>query len=213
MRTFRRIGIGLAAAIGFAVLLHPTAAARVMQTINCEGSFTPSFNCLIKGTWNFAPTNTTAAYDIPFQANGVDATGVVSKVVDLTNAQVLALNTTAVTVIAAPGVGKSIDVVAVQLIFNRTGGYTSPQNVRLFYGSRSSGNAASPVITGSGFFDASASIAIRVAGVPDNTNPSVSNQAVVIQQATTAAAMGGGNASNSVRVVVHYRIVSTGLST
>ena len=206
----KKLALGLMVAVGLSVLLFPSAVA---QSINCSGSFTPNFNCLITGTWNFAPTNNRQAYDIPFQANGSDATGVVSKVVDLTNAQVLALNTTGVSIIAAPGIGKSIDVINVTLIFKRTGGYTSPQNVRLFYGSRSSGNAASAVITGSGFFDASASLAIRVTGTPDNTNPSVSNQAVVIQQATTAAAMAGGNAANSVRVVVNYRIVYTNLST
>jgi len=210
MASLKRLFLGLTTALALVVLLHP---AVFTQTVNCAGSFTPSFNCLVTGIWNFQPSAPTTTYDVPFKANGTEATGVVSKVLDLTNAQVLALNQTAVTVIAAPGVGKSIDVVNVTLIFKRTGGYTSPQNVRLFYGSRSAGNAASAVITGSGFFDASASIAIRVAGTPDNTNPSITNQAVVIQQATTAAAMAGGDAANSVRVVVNYRIVATNLST
>jgi hypothetical protein len=206
----KKLLYGLLAAVGLAFLLHPAGLA---QTVNCSGSFTPNFNCLIPGTWNFAPTNNRQTYDIPFQANGSDATGVVSKVVDLTNAQVLLLGTTPVTLIAAPGIGKSIDVVSVTLIFNRTGGYTNPQNVRLFYGSRSAGGPASASFTGSGFFDASASIARHVAGTPDNTDVSITNQALVIQTATTAAQMTGGNAANSVRVVVNYRIVYTNLST
>jgi len=210
MRTLKRLALGLLAAVGLGLVLHPAAVA---QTVGCGGAFVPTFNCLIQGLWDFTPQNSTTAYDVPFKANGSEATGVVSKVVDLTNAQVLALNKTGVSVIAAPGIGKSIDVIGVTLIFNRTGAYTSAQNVRLFYGSRTSGNAASAVITGVAFFDAGASISIRVAGTPDNTNPSVSNQAVVIVQATTAAAMGGGNAANTVRVVVHYRIIATSLTT
>ncbi len=210
MRTLKRLALGLVTAIGLGLLLHPAAFA---QTVGCGGSFTPAFNCLINGLWDFTPASPLTAYDVPFKANGSEATGVVSKVVDLTNAQVLALGQTAVTIIPAPGVGKSIDVVGVTLVFKWTAAYTSPQNVRLFYGSRQSGNSASALITGSGFFDASANIAIRVAGTPDNTNPSVTNQAVVISQFSTAAAMGGGNAANSIRVVVNYRIVATNLST
>lgn len=208
MRTLKRLGLGLIAAIGVMVMLDPTVFT---QDVNCGGSFTPSFNCIITGIFDFKPA-VSQVYEVPFKVNTVEATGVVSKVVDLTNAQVLALNTTGVTIIAAPGIGKSIDVVGVTLIFKYTGAYTSPQNVRLYYGSRGSGNAASATITGSGFFDATANIAIRVAGTPDNTNPSVTNQAVVIQQ-TSPSAMGGGNASNLVRVVVNYRIVATNLST
>ena len=67
-------------------------------------------------------------------------------------------------------------------------------------------------MTGSGFFDASADIAKRVLGVPDNTNPPVTNLPVVISQPNISA-MGGGNAANTVRVVIHYRIVATGLPT
>lgn len=209
MATLKKLVGALSAALVVSLLLFPRAYA---QDVNCAGSFTPSFNCVVTGVWNWRP-QVTQAYEVPFKVNSVEATGVVSKVVTLTNTQVLALNITPVTIIPAPGVGKAIDVVSVMLVFNRTGGYTSPQNVKLFYGSRSAGNSASASITGSGFFDASASIAIRVAGTPDNTNPSVSNQAVVIQQATTAAAMASGNAANTVLVIVHYRVYSTGLST
>ncbi len=144
--------------------------------------------------------------------NGSEVTGIVSKVVDLTNAQVLALGTTPVTLVAAPGVGKSIDVVSVTLVFKYTGAYTNPLNVRCYWGSRTAGNACSAIVTGSGFFDASASISIRVSGVPDNTNPPVTNLAVVLST-MTAGNMTGGNASNTVRVVVHYRIVATNLAT
>lgn len=209
MRNLKRLALGLVAAVGVALVLHPAAIA---QQINCAGSFTPNFNCLITGTWNFAPTNGTTAYDVPFKANGSEATGVVSKVVDLTNAQVLALNLTPITLVAAPGIGKYVDVISINLVFSYTGAYTSPKDVRCYWGSRTAGNACSATITGSGFFDASANKAIRVSGVPDNTNPPVTNLAVVIQQPALPA-MGGGNAANVVRVVIHYRIVATNLST
>lgn len=200
---------GALVAMAAALLLHPAVGA---QTVGCGGSFTPAFNCLINGLWNFKPANPTTAYDVPFLANDSEVTGVVSKMVDLTNAQVLALGTTPVTLVAAPGVGHYVDVISISLVFKYTGAYTSPANVRCYYTSRYVGNGCSAVITGSGFFDASANTAIRVAGVPDNTNPPVTNVPVVLQQ-TTLAAMGGGNASNSIRVVIHYRIVATNLAT
>lgn len=209
MRTVKRLVIGALVAAGMGLLLHPAARA---QTVNCSGSFLPSFNCLITGLWDFTPASPSTAYDVPFKANGSEVTGVVSKVVDLTNAQVLALNTTPVTLVAAPGIGHYVDVISISLVFKYTGAYTSAQDVRCYYTSRYSGNACSATITGSGFFDATANTAIRVAGVPDNTNPPVTNVPVVLQQ-TVLTAMGGGNAANSIRVIIHYRIVATNLST
>ncbi len=209
MVKLQRLMLGLLAAIGVVFLLHPAAA---MQDVNCSGSFTPNFNCIIPGLWNFVPSNQTTAYDVPFKANSSEVTGIVSKVVDLTNAQVLALNTTPVTLVAAPGIGKYVDVVSISLIFKYTGAYSGVGDVRCYYTSRWSGNACSAIVTGSGFFDATADKAIRVLGVPDNTNPPVTNVAIVLQQ-TTAVGMAGGNAANSVRVVIHYRIVATNLST
>ncbi len=209
MRTAKRLTLGLAAAVVVGLLLHPAAVA---QTTSCGGSFVPNFNCLINGLWDFTPQSPTTAYDVPFKANGLEATGVVSKIVTLTNAQVLALGATPVTLVAAPGVGKYVDVIAISLVFDYTAAYSSVGDVRCYWGSRGAGNACSATITASGFFDASADKAIRVAGVPDNTNPPVTNLAVVLQKLTLAE-MAGGNAANTVRVVVHYRIVATNLAT
>lgn len=198
-------------AAGCVVLLLLGSGGRLLHAQQSGGSFLPGFPYLITGLWNFTPSNATTAYDVPFKTNGVEATGVVSKVVDLTNAQVLALGTTPVTLVAAPGLAKYVDVISVNLIFDYTAAYSSVGDVRCYWGSRTSGNACSATITGSGFFDASADAAIRVSGVPDNTNPPVTNTAVVLQKVLLAE-MGGGNAANVVRVVVHYRIVSTRLS-
>ncbi len=209
MRTLKRLALGLVAAVGLVLVLQPAAFT---QDVGCSGSFLPNLNCIINGLWDFIPQNPTTAYDVPFKANGSEVTGVVSKVVDLTNAQVLALGTSPITLVAAPGLGHYVDVISVNLIFKYTGAYTSPLNVKCYWGSRIAGNACSVAATGSGFFDATANIAIRVAGVPDNTNPPVTNLAVVLTT-TTGGNMGGGNASNSVRVVIHYRIVASNLTT
>lgn len=196
-------------ALGVLAASHPLSLRGF--SVQCGGTFTPTLACTIPGLWNFTnPTTTAIPYPVPFQVGGVDATGVISTYVDLTNAQVLALNTTPVTVVAAPGVGKYVDVIAVTLAFNYTGAYTGPVNAKLYYSSRIGGNAASAAITGSGFWDATADIIIRVAGVPDNTDPPTTNLPVVIMT-TSGVVMGGGNASNSVRVIVNYRIVATGL--
>lgn len=192
-------------------LLLLGGGARLLDAQQSGGSFLPSFNYLITGLWNFTPANAQTAYDVPFKTNGVEATGVVSKIVDLSNAQVLALGATPVTLVAAPGLAKYVDVISINLIFDYTAAYSSVGDVRCYWGARTSGNACSAVVTGSGFFDASADKAIRVAGVPDNTNPPVTNVAVVLQK-VSAAEMAGGNAANIVRVVINYRIVATNLS-
>ena len=196
-----------------AFLLILGAGGNFLTAQQGGGAFLPGFNYLIPGLWNFAPSPAAnAGYDVPFKANGSEATGVVSKVVTLTNAQVLALATTPVTLVAAPGVGKYIDVITVSLVFDYTGAYSSVGDVRCYWGSRLSGSACSATITASGFFDASADKAIRVSGVPDNTNPPVTNTAVVLQKVTSTE-MAGGDAANTVRVVIHYRIVATNLPT
>ncbi len=205
----KRILLALTVTAPIAVMLLFMAAPRIIaQDVQCSGSFTPSFNCVISGLWDYTSTAVTA-YPVPFKAYGAEVTGITSVVKDLTNAEVLALNTTPVTIIPAPGSGKFIDVIGASLEFNYTGAYSSVANLRLFYSTRLTGAAASAVITGSGFLDATADTIIRVGGVPDNTNPPTTNLPVVIQQVTYAA-MAGGNAANSLRVVVNYRIVNTG---
>ncbi len=208
MRTLKRFGVALVLALGLVVLLHP---AGIAQDVTCEGSFTPSFNCRITGLWDFITTGrATPTYPVPFKVNGTEVTGIISASVDLTNAQVLALGTTPVTIVSAPGAGKFVDVIAWSAAFNYTGAYTSAGDIALYWGSRAAGNRASVAITGSGFFDATSDQIRRAGGVPDNTSPPATNLALVVQK-VLAANMGGGNAANSVRVVVNYRIVATGL--
>ena len=197
-------------ACGLALLLAVTSYRFAGASVQCGGSFVPTLACTIPGLWNFTnPTTTSVPYPVPFQVAGTEATGVISTYVDLTNAQMLALNTTAVTIVPAPGVGKYVDVIAWSASFNYTGAYTSPVDIKLYYTSRTGGNAASGAITGSGLFDATADKNRRGAGTDANTDPPITNVPVVIMN-TTGGAMGGGNASNSMRITVNYRIVVTG---
>lgn len=204
-RTSRAAGVAglLAVALLVAMRLGTILGAVSVQ---CGGSFLPQLNCTIPGLWNF--TNTTDAG--PFQVRGITATGVTSAVVDLTNAQVLALNSTPVTIIAAPGAGYFIDVIGVSAIFNYTAVYSGGSDLKCFWGSRVAGNACSPAITTSGFLTNAADIIRRVGGVPDNTNPPTTNLPVVIE-AIANTAFAGGDAANSVRIVIHYRRVTTAL--
>lgn len=192
------------------------------QGVQCGGSFVPSLNCTISGRWLYTnqttATGLTTQGPIPFQvrdqnSNPVDVTGIVSRETTLTNAQVIALGSEAgkITVVPAPGTGYYVDVISVNLVFNYTAAYTGGSNLRLYYGSRVTGPAASASITVSGFIvSVSADAAIRVSGVPDNEVIPVANTAIVLQ-GQGANNFGGGDAANSVRVVVNYRIVRTGL--
>ena len=178
---------GFAALVVLAALLAQPFAVQAQQ-INTLTRGTGGVGSLVLGV------GTTSAEEI-FVAK-----------TSLTNAQVLALNSTPVTVVAAPGSGKVVDVIGVLLSFDYTAAYTSGSDLRLWYGSRTAGSAASSAITVSGFIvSVSADTTVRVAGTPENT-VMAANTAVVIQQ-INGTAFGGGNASNGVTVQVLYRVL------
>ena len=130
--------------------------------------------------------------------------------ITLTNAQVLDLGDTAVTVIAAPGAGRFIDVLDGVLIFNYTAAYTvgGTADARLWYTNRVTGPAASNVIEFTGVLDASADQISAFSGTPDDTEPTA-NTPIRIQ--APAAEVTGGNASNQVFIEVTYVDRQTGL--
>lgn len=134
--------------------------------------------------------------------------------VTLTNAQVLALKTAAITIIPAQGTGTLIDVLEGMIIFDYTGAYTeSTDNLRLYY--RTSLNEpATNLIEMTGFIDATADAIIKFGPVANDQviqGAELTNVAVVLSIPDADNNFGGGNASNQVTVVVLYRVITTGL--
>ena len=136
--------------------------------------------------------------------------------VQLTNAQVLALKTTAITIISAPGAQRIVEVLGGMLFFDRAGAYTetgADDNWRLYYND-SGDEAASPVMEMTGFVDASGDAALtfgRLANDTVITGAALTNSPVVLSGVTggTYDELGGGNASNEVEIVVAYRVWQT----
>lgn len=173
------------------------------------GAFLPSLNYPITGFWNWVRTPSVAGIPEPFRIAGVTATGVTSRTVDLTNAQVLTLDDTAITMVPAPGASKIVDVIGVALFLDYTAAYTGGSDLRLWYTNRVTGPAASGVINASGLLTAvTRDSLVRVTGTPDNTTDmGLALNTPVVLQAVALTAFGGGNAANTLRVVVHYRII------
>ncbi len=128
----------------------------------------------------------------------------------LTNTQLLALNNTPVTLVAAPAAGYYVDVIGASVAFHYVGAYSAGSDLKLFWGSRTAGNAASAAVTTSGFLTGTADAITKVTGVPTGTNPPTTALALVVQ-AIANTAFGGGNASDTVTIVVEYRIIKSGL--
>jgi hypothetical protein len=128
--------------------------------------------------------------------------------VTLTNAQVLALRATPITLVAAPGAGKANIFERVQIEFDRTGAYTeSADNMAVKY-TDGSGVAVSDTIESTGFADASAD-AVITAGPA--ASPLVTTNAALVLHNTGDGEFGGGNAANSWRVTTWYRVARISL--
>lgn len=131
--------------------------------------------------------------------------------VSLTNANMLALRATPITLVAAPGAGKMIEFLSAELFFDYTGAYTeTADNMAIKY-NNGSGTAVSETIEATGFVDATADVAIRVAPATSAliTKANSENLALVLHN-TGDGEYGGGNASNAVRAKVAYRVHATG---
>jgi hypothetical protein len=129
-------------------------------------------------------------------------------VVTLTNAQVLALRATPITLVAAPGAGKANIFERVQIEFDRTGAYTeSTDNLAVRY-TNTSGVIVSDTIEMTGFADAAAD-AVITAGPA--ASPLVTTNAALVLHNTGDGEFGGGNAANSWRVTTWYRVAGVSL--
>lgn len=124
----------------------------------------------------------------------------------LTNAQLLALHTTPITLVPAQGASTVVEPLGGVLSFNGSVAYTinGSNLLRLWYTSRLVGPAASATITTAGFLDQSSATIINFGGVPAN-EIITANKPVVLQD-TTGVAYSGGGASDTVTVRLAYRV-------
>lgn len=134
--------------------------------------------------------------------------------ITMTDAQVKAARATPVVLIAAPGVGKVLELVSGTAIFDYTAAYTQvdPTDLLQVRYKDGTGSKASEVIPFTGFLAATADTAVGVEKITTGTPVAKTvceNQALVVHN-PGATELGGGNAANVVRIKVAYRVVSTG---
>jgi hypothetical protein len=123
--------------------------------------------------------------------------------VTLTNAQVLALRATPITLVAAPGAGKANIFERVVIEFDRTGAYTeTTDNMAVKY-TDGSGVVVSETIESTGFVDASADAVITARSA---ASPLVTANAALVLHNTGDGEFGSGNAANVWRVTTWYRV-------
>ena len=120
----------------------------------------------------------------------------------LTNAEMLALNATPLTLVGAPGVGRAIVVVSIEIFFDvTTTGYTlGTGNQKIEYAT----GVDIINVTQTGLFD-QATDQLRTLEPAIGTPNPVANSAVRVNNET--AEFTGGNAANRVKYVIRYRIV------
>ena len=131
--------------------------------------------------------------------------------VSLTNANMLNLRATPITLVAAPGAGYYNEFIAATLFFDYTGAYTeTADNMAIRY-TDGSGTIVSQAIEATGFVDATADTATNALPKIDaiSAKTACENKALVLHN-TGDGEYGGGNAANAVRVKVAYRRWTTG---
>jgi hypothetical protein len=131
--------------------------------------------------------------------------------VSITNAEMLALRAAPKTLVAAPGAGKVIQFLGALLFFDYTAAYTeSTDNLAIRY-TDGSGTIVSQAIEAGGFVDATADTMTNALPKIDAISAKTAcDNAVLVLHNTGDGELGGGNAANSVRVRVAYRIVPAG---
>jgi len=140
----------------------------------------------------------------------LDPTTIQHASVAITNAQMLALRATPITLVAAPGAGFYIELVSASLFFDYVGAYTeTDDNMAILLGA--AGTAASETIEATGFVDATADtvMPVKPATSAAIAKSAAENKALVLHN-TGNGEYSGGNAGNEVLVKVAYRILPTG---
>lgn len=122
--------------------------------------------------------------------------------ITLTSAQILALNTTPITLVAAQGAGTIIDIetITASLVFG-TIAYTGAHNIEVRFTNGSGAKAATDI--GSTFLDSSASALDQVGGVTSEVTP-VANAAIVLSVPTANPAAG----DSTIRLTCFYRVIT-----
>jgi hypothetical protein len=159
----------------------------------------------------YADSNGVQSVDSAGAATNV-TNAVKQKTTVLTNAQVLALRATPITLVAAPGTGKILELVSALLVFDRTAAYTeTTDNLAIKY-TDGAGQAVSETIETTGFVDAAADAVMPVKPITSAVILASAgvNKALVLHN-TGDGEFGGGNAANTVTAIVNYRVIATGL--
>lgn len=213
------------------ITINNQASASVVNVQDCyltggltlsSGNAVGSNIWFIDNDWEqTGPTMSIAGSATIYQSNNLQGDGTILKIprasieasyadISLTNAQVLALRGTPITMVVAPGAGYMVEFIKAELAFDYTAAYTeSTDNLEFRWGA--AGAAASETIECTGFVDATADVMIQALTSASTVRAKavVDNLALVLQN-NGDGEFGGGNASNVIRVRVHYRIVSLG---
>lgn len=129
----------------------------------------------------------------------------------ITNAEFKALRATPKTLVPAPGAGKMLEFVRLQLFFDYNTAYTESADNLAVRMTDGTGGIVSQAIEATGFVDATADTVTN--GLPKIdaiiAKSGSENKALVLHN-TGDGEYGGGNVANAVRFVCHYRTHATG---
>lgn len=131
--------------------------------------------------------------------------------VTLTNAQVLAIRATPITMVAAPGAGKKLVFLSAALNVNGTAGaYTETTDNLQFKYVDGSGVAVSEAVETTGFIDQAGKMHTSARAKLDGiaTEAQSVNVPIVLHN-TGDGEFGGGNAANTLKVSTLYRVITT----
>lgn len=133
-------------------------------------------------------------------------------IVELTNAEILALRAAPKTLINAPGAGRHIEFISAEIYFDYTAAYTETTDNMAFKYENGAGATISETIEATGFVDATADVGLRISPSANTVlaKTAFENKAVVLHN-TGDGEYGGGNAANKFIVKIAYRIHNTQL--
>ena len=131
----------------------------------------------------------------------------------ITSVQVKAIRATPITVVPAPGIGKSLEFVSaiLQAKYGGSNAFTGAQNLAVRYKDGASAQV-SQNITGTGFIDQAGDMitngAVKVDGIA--TRAVAENQPLVLHNIGAGEITGNAANDNTLRVKVFYRIHALG---